>query len=227
MSISKTRNYLLLNYCSSPVSVNTRYDSFLIPGGTEDDPGSLPFTLDEIAVINSNTQALRIGLLWPEPDFREEIYEEVRVPNWKDIMSDKEIRSILLNPTLDGLQKILDIENDAYFERIRGIYMGMKNSGVDISNKVATMMEARRQEFSKNQRKTRIVLSQQKSNDAPVETDKDKRIAELEENMRKMRELMEQLMNSKEPELTAQKEDNQTVSTKRSYKQKSVTKKGE
>ena len=188
MSISKTRNYLLLNYCSSPVAVSTRYDSFLIPGGTEDNPGSLPFTIDEISVINSNSQALRIGMLWPEPEFREEIYEEIRVPAWQTILTDREIRDILLSPTLDGMQKLLSIENDAYFERIRGIYMGLVNAGADISNKVATMMEARRQEFAKNQRKTKIILTPHEDKD---ESDKDQRIAELEASMEAMRRMME------------------------------------
>lgn len=194
MSISKTRNYLLLNYCSSPVAVSTRYDSFLIPGGTEDDPGSLPFTIDEISVINSNSQALRIGMLWPEPEFREEIYEEIRVPAWQTILTDRKIRDILLSPTLDGMQKLLSIENDAYFERIRGIYMGLVNAGADISNKVATMMEARRQEFAKNQRKTKIILTPHEDKD---EADKDQRIAELEASMEAMRRMMEEYISQK------------------------------
>ena len=194
MSISKTRNYLLLNYCSSPVAVSTRYDSFLIPGGTEAEPGSLPFTIDEISVINSNSQALRIGMLWPEPEFRNEIYEEIRVPAWQEILTDHEIRDILLNPTLDGMQKLLSIDNDAYFERIRGIYMGLINAGADISNKVATMMEARRQEFAKNQRKTKIVLT---PHEDKTESDKDQRIAELEASMEAMRRMMEEYMSQK------------------------------
>lgn len=217
MSISKTRNYLLLNYCSSPVAVSTRYDSFLIPGGTEAEPGSLPFTIDEIAVINSNSQALRIGMLWPEPEFREEIYEEIRVPAWQTILTDREIRDILLNPTLDGMQKLLSIENDAYFERIRGIYMGLINAGADISNKVATMMEARRQEFAKNQRKTKIVLT---PHEDKTTSDKDQRIAELEASMEAMRRMMEEYMSQKAdtPKPTKSAARTKTAATKETAK---------
>ena len=217
MSISKTRNYLLLNYCSSPVAVSTRYDSFLIPGGTEAEPGSLPFTIDEIAVINSNSQALRIGMLWPEPEFREEIYEEIRVPAWQTILTDREIRDILLNPTLDGMQKLLSIKNDAYFERIRGIYMGLINAGADISNKVATMMEARRQEFAKNQRKTKIVLT---PHEDKIASDKDQRIAELEASMEAMRRMMEEYMSQKAdtPKPTKSAARTKTAATKETAK---------
>ena len=100
----------------------------------------------------------------------------------------------MLNPTLDGMQTLLSIENDAYFERIRGIYMGLINTGADISNKVATMMEARRQEFAKNQRKTKIILTPHEDKTA---SDKDQRIAELEANMETMRRMMEEYMSQK------------------------------
>lgn len=193
MALSKTRNYLLLNYCQSPVAVNTRYDSFLIPGGTEDDPGSMPFTIDEMSVINNKTKAIRIGLLWPENDFKEEIYEELRIPNWRSIMTDSEIRDIILNPTIDGMQKIIDIDNDAYFERIRGIYIGLRNAGHDISNKVVNIMEARRQEFSKNQRNSRIVLTPHER-EAAFDNRSDE-IKAMKEQMAAMQEMLNRFMS--------------------------------
>lgn len=193
MALSKTRNYLLLNYCQSPVAVNTRYDSFLIPGGTEDDPGSMPFTIDEMSVINNKTKAIRIGLLWPEDDFKEEIYEELRIPNWRNIMTDSEIRDIILNPTIDGMQKIINIDNDAYFERIRGIYIGLRNSGHDISNKVVNIMEARRQEFAKNQRNSRIVLTPHEKYDA--NDSRNDELKAMKEQMAAMQELLNRFMS--------------------------------
>lgn len=188
MTLSKTRNYLLLNYCQSPVVVNTRYDSFLIPGGTEEDPGSMPFTIDEMSVINNKTKALRIGLLWPEKEFQEEIYEELRITNWRSIMTDSEIRDILLNPTMDGMQKIISIDNDAYFERIRGIYIGLRNAGYDISNKVVNIIDARRQEFAKGQRNSRIVLT-------PHENNANNNQATEIEAMKAQMEAMQQMLN--------------------------------
>lgn len=192
MALSKTRNYLLLNYCQSPVVVNTRYDSFLIPGGTDDEPGSLPFTIDEMSVINNKTKALRIGLLWPEKEYQEEIYEELRITNWRDILTDNAIRDIILHPTMEGMQKILDIDIDAYFERVRGIYIGLRNSGYDISNKVVSIMEARRQEFARNQRKSRIVLTphhtEEKKGDSEIEA--------MKAQMDAMKKMLEQFMKS-------------------------------
>lgn len=195
MAISKTKNYLVLNYSASPVSVSTKYDSFLIDGGSEESPGSLPLSFDEIAVINSKSSAFKIGLLWFEPAVQAELYEALSIPNWQDIMTQKQIEDALLNPTMETTQKLIDIENDAYFERIRGAMVALKNAGADVTTKMENIIEQRRQEFAKRQRKTSIRLTS-KEPEKQVATHSQEEFDNMKNELAELKAMMAQMLNS-------------------------------
>lgn len=191
MAISKTQNYLVLNHSASPVAVSTKYDSFLIDGGSEESPGSLPLSFDEIAVINSNSAAFKIGLLRFEPAVQAELYEALAIPNWRDIMTQAQIEDLLLHPTMEGMQKVLDIENEAYFERVRGAMVALKNLGADVTTNTERIIEGRRAEFAKRQRKSQIKLNPHETEKQAVHTQEEfdsmkNELAELKEMMAKM-----------------------------------------
>lgn len=188
MGISKTKNYLVLNYNSSPVAVRTKHESFLVPGGTQESPGTLPFTIDEISAINSNSLAFKIGLLRFEERDQSDIYAELRLDGWKDILTDKEIENLLLTPTMDGLQKIIDIQNDAYFERVRGVFSGLKSAGADLSTKVETVITKRYKELMDHKRASEIRLTPVSDKNAPDATK-----VELEAMRAQMAQMQEML----------------------------------
>lgn len=168
--LNKDKTYLVLNYCSSPVVVETRYGGYLVPGGTEENPASLPFSLDEIVQINSNSPVFTTGTLLFEPEYEEDIYQELRIRDWKSIMREADIRDAILNPTVEKLTKILAIESDFYFERIYGVFVGLKNANYAISGNVENIMYMRRKEFRMNKRKTAIEL-EAKNLETPVNTE--------------------------------------------------------
>lgn len=188
MGISKTKNYLVLNYNSSPVAVRTKHESFLVPGGTRESPGMLPFTIDEISAINSNSLAFKIGLLRFEERDQIDIYAELRLDGWKDILTDNEIEGILLTPTMDGLQKIIDIQNDAYFERVRGVFSGLKSAGADLSTKVEAVITKRYKELMDHKRASEIRLTPVSDQNAPDATK-----VELEAMRAQMAQMQEML----------------------------------
>lgn len=191
MGISKTKNYLVLNYNSSPVAVRTKHESFLVPGGTQESPGTLPFTIDEISAINSNSLAFKIGLLRFEERDQSDIYAELRLDGWKDILTDGEIEALLLHPTMKGLQKIIDIQNDAYFERVRGVFSGLKSAGADLSTKVEAVIAKRYKELMERKRTSEIHLTP-----VPEKKNADATKAELEAmrvQMAQMQEMLAQL----------------------------------
>ena len=194
MAISKTRNYLVLNHSASPVAVSTKYDSFMVDGGTPESPGSLPLSFDEIAVVNSKSPVFKIGILRFEPAYEAELYEALSIPNWKDIMTDEQIEDALINPTMETSQKILDIQNDAYFERVRGALVGLRNAGVDITVKMERLIEQRREEFARRQRKTSIrLVPNEPQKPAPSQAEFDA----MKEQLAAMQAMMEQMMASK------------------------------
>lgn len=213
MAISKTKTYLVLNHSASPVGVSTKYDSFLIDGGSDTSPGSLPLSFDEIAVINSKSAVFKIGVLRFEPTVQAELYEALSIPNWEDIMTNEQIRDALLNPTLETSQKILAIENDAYFERIRGMMVSLRNTGADISSRVERMIEQRREELAKRQRKTSIRLApnEPEKNEAHSQEEFDNMKNELAE----LKAMMAQMLKASagQPDIKEEKADNQKKNT--------------
>ncbi len=193
MSITKPNNYLVLNYSASPVCISTRHDSFLVNGGTPEDPGSLPLTFEEIAVINSKSPVFKIGLLRFEPSKQEQLYEALSIPNWRDILTDDQIAEVLTHPDIETSQKILDIDNPAYFERVRGVMIGLRNAGYDIPGKIERMIEQRRVEMSKGQRKTSIKLVAQEETPA---SHSEEDYAALKEQLESLQKMMAQFMQA-------------------------------
>ena len=92
--LDKNKTYLVLNYNGSPVAVSTRHESYIIPGGSSESPSSMPLSVDEIVQINSNSNVFKMGLLWFEEEFQEDLYKECRIRNWKNILTDSEIEDI-------------------------------------------------------------------------------------------------------------------------------------
>jgi len=104
-----------------------------------------------------------MGLLWFEEEFQEDLYKECRIRNWKDILTDSEIEDIILHPTLEKLERLLAIENEQYFERCYGIYIGLKNSNHSIKQNVEHVMLARRKELRNRKYKTGILLTKKET----------------------------------------------------------------
>ena len=162
--LDKNKTYLVLNYNGSPVAVSTRHESYIIPGGSSESPSSMPLSVDEIVQINSNSNVFKMGLLWFEEEVQEELYKECRIRNWENILRDKEIEDIILHPTLEKLERLLSIENEQYFERCYGIYIGLKNSNHSIKQNVENVMLARRKELRNRKYKTGILLTKKETN---------------------------------------------------------------
>ena len=167
--LDKNKTYLVLNYNGSPVAVSTRHESYFIPGGSSESPASMPLSVDEIVQINSNSNVFKMGMLWFEEQFQEELYKECRIRNWKDILTDSEIEDTILHPTLEKLERLLSIENEQYFERCYGIYIGLKNSNHSIKQNVENVMLARRKELRNRKYKTGILLTKKET---PVVSEK-------------------------------------------------------
>ena len=161
--LDKNKTFLVLNYNGSPVAVSTRHESYIIPGGSSESPSSMPLSVDEIVQINSNSNVFKMGLLWFEEEFQEDLYKECRIRNWKDILTDSEIEDIILHPTLEKLARLLSIENEQYFERCYGIYIGLKNSNHSIKQNVENVMLARRKELRNRKYKTGILLTKKEA----------------------------------------------------------------
>lgn len=200
MSIKEMKTINVLNYNENIVVVSTKHDSYAIePATNSDNPTILPLTLEEILYINGNSGAFKTGILRFPEDIEQEIYEDyLRIPHWKDILTVKQIENIILHPTVEGLTKLVNIKDTGVFDRVRGVFVRLKNTtNDDISMRVEKLINARGDELRRGIRNTAITV---KAKDAvsnipneEVDALKEQNKA-LQEQMASMQKMMEQMM---------------------------------
>jgi len=178
MAIQNGAQYMVYNYHRSRVAVSTKNVSYLFEGGTKDSPFGLPMTFEEIATVNMNGVAFKAGLLFFDPRDQEDIYKELRIVNWRDILKDEDIEDIILHPTAEGYQKIINIDNDTYFDRVYGILFGLQSVFADIPVHSKVIIEARKNEIENHKRKSEIKIELDS-----FTTDVDQRLAEKDKEI--------------------------------------------
>nr|DAQ62299.1 MAG TPA: SAS-5-CC protein, coiled coil, trimer [Caudoviricetes sp.] len=170
-------------------------DKMLAPCYNYDEPTYESISVDQLQYINSNSNAVRNGLVRFDENEEDDIYAELGVDKLR-IIKNEEIEDIILHPTQEKLQKLLDIVDPSVFDRVVTIHQGLISSGAyDISNRVTLAIEEREKEFRRNILTTNIELTkvEPKKVDAEVEEVK-KQNADLQAQLNKMQEMMIQLL---------------------------------
>lgn len=194
--LNSNDTYLILNYNPSSVAVSTRDTSYLVHGGTLNAPASLPLTLNEIRYINNVSRVFKNGVLFFDPSIEEAMYEELHIANWREILRDTDIEAILQDPTVEGLERILSITDQMCFERVYGIYIGMKNAGTPISSKVEGILKERKKELARGRAHTKIVVRKIE----PVQAATAEQLDALKQELEQMKALLAAATAAKEPE---------------------------
>mgnify|MGYP000065859394 CR=1 FL=1 len=198
MSKLDTQNINVLNYNENEVFVDSSREHFKFNASRDGKtPTVIPMALSDLQYIASNTDIIVTGWLTFDDDVKEEVYKELRIANWKEILSNEDIRNILMKPTMEGLQKIINIDNQTYFDRVRITMFKLMNDGVDITTKVSRIINQRYDELQKRQRKSSIILTKK---DTTVSADKVKELSEqnasLQSQLDEMKKILEQMMST-------------------------------
>jgi len=210
----------LQNYNPFTVFIPTQTGrTFKLEPCTDDIPTLVTIQFSDCEYVNGQSSAFRTGLLIPKLNEEEnkEFYEALNIYNYTDILTNSKIEKILKSPTIEGLTKILEIEDDSLFERVRTILIKLKNlNGFNISMKVIDLVDKRYAELKRGIRKTNYViqdshinneiigsetleqLKEQKSKNEQLERE----LNELKANMAK---LMQSQLNSTETEVNEKK----------------------
>ena len=224
MSKYKTEDINVLNYNENDVFVNGSKEHYKFKASKNGKvPTVVPIPFNELQYIASNTNIITTGWLTFDNDIKEEIFTELRIPDWKDILSNEDIKNILIHPTMEGLQKIIDIENQSYFDRVRIAMFKLMGEGVDITTKVSRIVNQRYDELQKRQRKSSIVLTKK---DTTVSVDTVRELSEqnasLQNQLDEMKKMMEQMMAMQ----TASHVETKTENKEESVKEESPKKAG-
>lgn len=198
MSNLDTQNINVLNYNENEVYVDSAKEHYKFNASRDGKtPSIIPISLNELQNICSNTEIIITGWLTFDEDKKEEIYKLLRISNWKDILSNSDIEEILTHPTVEGLQKIISITNQTYFDRVRIIMFKLIKNGVDVTTKVSRIVEQRYNELRMRQRNSSIILTK-KDTQTNVTANEVKELSEknqsLQNQLDEMKKMMEQLM---------------------------------
>ena len=202
MSIKENVSIPVYNYNESNICIPTNISTHILPPAVDGVPSVDYLSFAEINYINGISDCFRTGLVRFDDKDKEEIYTALGFANWENIITNDEIRDILLNPTIDGLQKIIDVTNASIFNRIRTIFVSLKeNTDNDISNRVIKIMETRELEFKRGIYKTQIVLKPKDVSEKPVSNDEINAIKEqnaiLMAQLAEMQKMITSLKNEK------------------------------
>jgi hypothetical protein len=191
MTMNK-ENINVLNYNSHIVIVQTKTDSYEIPAAFSDtEPTVVPLSLADIVYINSVSAVFRNGTLRFDSDVEAEVYQELKIRNAEQILKNTEIDEILLNPTVEGLQKIVGITDAGAFERVRGRCTMLQNAGHDISTRVKRVVDRRYEELRAKRVKTDIILTPKV---ATKNSTSDAKVASLEAQLAAQSAQIDQLL---------------------------------
>ena len=188
-------NILVLSYNENKICVSGANENYIFNPSNGIDPIINVMTLKDLQFINSSTNLFKTGWLTFQDEEKEDIFKELRIRDWKLILTNENIKDILLNPSIEGLQKLIDISDETYFDRVRIILHILITDGEDISSRVKNIVDARYKELLRKQRKTSIVLS---SKDTATSNNQVKELvsqkAELKNQLEEMQKMMAQLM---------------------------------
>lgn len=211
MAIEKSKIINVLNYNENPVCIKTHMKEYICQKSENGVPSITPLEFSEVESLNSNSPVFKIGNLFFEEGMQEEIYNEIRLLEWKDILRNEDIEKILLYPSLDGLSKIVNIKSVMLFERVRGIFFSLKNSNQhDLSTRVENVINTRYKELCNRQLNTKIVLTaKDTTSKASTEevSDLKKQNESLQEQMCQMQKMMEQMMAMQNSNVKVEKQE--------------------
>lgn len=158
-TVNNANSYSVLNYMPCGIVATSNVTSYKFEPSNGEVPTINMIPLAEIKYINSVSNLFRDEYLSFNKNEQEAIYEVLGIKNWDNILSQKDIMDIILMPTKQGLQKIIDIQTIGYFERIRGVFSSLKQTGIyDISIRVQSVIDARYNELRNNILKSKIVI---------------------------------------------------------------------
>lgn len=219
--ITQAEKINVLNYNENKVSVMVSpTESFTFEPSVDGEiPSVIPMTFEQIRYAN-NYNTFRGGFLFFDKTKEKEIYEELGIANWEDILNNKEIRDILLSPSYEGLKKIIDIKDSAVFERVRAVFHKLKAEGTsDISVRVQQIINTRYKELQNKKATTSIVIEKkdltQSVQNEEVESLKAENKA-MQEQLANMQAMMEKLLAQQSVKLDTNEQKKETTAPKKS-----------
>ena len=190
MSIRNKTDIRVYNECPFPVNLVGQRREYIFPACEDGEPTMNFVDFDEIEYAHSRGKLFSIGLLTFNENDREEMYEALGIKDWKNkVWTDEIIKDAIVNPSMEKMQKIIDIKDLITLERVRGKMVSLVNHNEDVSQNVINIINARYREITSGNQTSKIVI-RPTDVEKPVTYDE---VDELKKQLAQMKNLLEQM----------------------------------
>ena len=179
-------------YSELPFQINLvgQHREYVFPASRDGEPTMNYVDWADIEYAHSRGNTFSNGLLIFNEEEQEEIYRELGIRDWRSkVWFDKDIVDAIENPTLEKMQRVINVKDSLTFERIRGKVVMYINRGKDVSQKVVNIVDRRYLELQAGIYSSKITIR-------PVDVDKSvsaDEVEELKKQLSHMQKLMEQM----------------------------------
>jgi hypothetical protein len=185
--MNKQEKFKVLNFSNTVCFLTSGNRSYQISAWKNGIPGFANIHFEEIEYAAARTALFRNGVLGFEEKHKEELYEALHIDGEK-IWTREKIYDLLVKGDKVLRQMLLDTNDRATLNWIRGEALKIKNTEEFVLHSVVSLIEKRNLELARGQVTTRLSLDE----GAAVETAPVKR-EEFDSLMKKNAELTEQL----------------------------------
>lgn len=190
MNYRGKKDVRVFNECPFQANLVGQRRDYIFPAANEDGPTMNFVDFDEIEYAHSRGNLFSIGLLIFAEEDRDGMYEALGIKDWKKkIWFNDDIEDIIMHPTVEKMQRVIDIKDPITFERVRGMMVRFVNEKRDVSQNVINVVNSRYRELAAGNVTSKIVV---RSSDVVPNVSADevdalkKQIAEMQRMMEKM-----------------------------------------
>lgn len=161
MAIMAEKKYIDVLNCDDNIVVvpGPNNKSYLFKPGSIEEPFIYPIPPEDVQFINSNCNVFKTGLLRFRKNEQDEIYAELGIKDFNAMFYIEDIDKLILNPSVENLNKIISITDSGLFERIRGRYYWLANRGESVEVRVGQVIDQRYTEIRDGKKKTAIMVN--------------------------------------------------------------------
>ena len=205
MSYRGKKDVRVFNECPFQVNLVGQRREYIFPPCIDGEPSMNFVDFDEIEYAHSRGKLFSIGLLIFADDDQEGMYDALGIKDWKNrVWRNSDIEDIIVNPTVDKMQRVIDIKDIITLERVRGMMVRFVNEKRDVSQNVINLINARFRELNAGNTNTKIVVR-------PADVEGSKASAEVEalnKKIAEMQKMIDKMMSMNGvTENTVEKED--------------------
>lgn len=194
MNYRGKKDVRVYNECPFQVNLVGQRRDYIFPPCVDGEPTMNFVDFEEIEYAHSRGKVFNIGLLTFAEEDREGMYEALGVKNWKDkVWFNADIEDIIMHPTLEKMQRVIDIKDLITFERVRGMMVRFSNEKRDVSQNVINLINARYRELNAGNVTSKIVI---KPADVEEKVSVDE-VADLKRQLAEMQDLVKKLAMEK------------------------------